>query len=168
MKRAVSLAIVIVGIVLILYTVVSNQAKPKVQQSPQVTLLTSNGSPITIGGQSGRWTFVNVWASWCGPCKEEAPALVKVANKLGDRVDFIGLNATSEDSREDAEAFVATYKITYPIVYDLEGKAIEAFQIVGYPTSFLISPKGNIVETFEGAYSEQAFIDAIEAQLKKG
>jgi cytochrome c biogenesis protein CcmG/thiol:disulfide interchange protein DsbE len=167
-KRAVTLGIIIVGIVLVLFTVVNNQAKKPIKQSPKLTLQTADGTSHSIGGKSGRWMFVNIWASWCGPCREEAPALVQVAKKLGDEVDFIGVNATSEDTQADAAQFVADYHIPYTILLDPDGKALEAFSIAGYPTSYLINPKGQVVRTFEGPYSEQAFTDAIETELKKG
>jgi thiol-disulfide isomerase/thioredoxin len=168
LKRAVTMSIIIVGIVLILYTVVSNQAKQPEKDAPKVTLQTADGTSVTIGGKSGKWLFVNIWASWCGPCKEEAPALVRVSRALKDHVTFVGINATSEDTRADAEQFVKTYVIPYTIVYDLDGAALEAFHIAGYPTSYLLNPKGKIVRTFEGPYSERAFTEAIQTQLKKG
>lgn len=168
LKRVVTLGIIVVGLVLILYTVVSNQSRQPLKQAPILELSTAQGESIRIGGKSDRWTFVNIWASWCGPCQEEAPALVRIANKLGNRVDFIGLNATSADTKADADQFVATYQISYTTVYDTEGKAVEAFQIAGFPTSFLINPQGKIVQKFEGPYSEKEFTKAIEAQLKKG
>lgn len=167
-NRAVTLGIVIVAIVLVLFTVVNNQAKRSTEIVGQLTLREADGTVHAIGGESGRWTFVNIWASWCGPCQEEAPALVRVSKTFGDRVDFIGINATSEDTQADAEQFVATYQVPYTIVYDPKGEALETFQVAGYPTSYLLSPNGKIVKTFEGPYTEQDFSEAIETELKKG
>jgi thiol-disulfide isomerase/thioredoxin len=75
------------------------------------------GDPVDITEFRGRIVVLNVWGSWCNPCRTEAPRLVEAAKQLGDRAAFVGLFARS-DKKDDALAFEREFGITYPTIDD--------------------------------------------------
>src|SRR5438128_9203396 len=81
--------------------------------APDFSLGLFDGSTFTLSDalKSGKPVVVNFWASWCGPCADEAPSLQDAARRYGDRVTFVGVNVQDLDS--DAQAFIRKYGISY-------------------------------------------------------
>lgn len=123
--------------------------------APDFALTLFDGSTFRLADQRGKVAVVNFWASWCGPCATEMPALQRAASRAGPDVVFVGIGAKS-DREDDARAFVARYDITYPVGRDTAGGdprrgPIEtAFSIPGYPATFIIRPDGQIGTTVLG------------------
>jgi cytochrome c biogenesis protein CcmG, thiol:disulfide interchange protein DsbE len=136
--------------------------------APVMQLKDWNGGVRKIGGQSSTWTLLNFWASWCGPCEEEAADLVRLYNQYSNVVEFIGINATSVDNESDARAFVKKHKLNFPIVFDTAGRATEAYKLVGYPSTFLINPEGQIVANMAGTRTYKQFKQVIDRYITKG
>lgn len=120
-----------------------------------------------LGGQGGgsladyrgRWVLVNFWASWCEPCREEAPALQRLQRRLGARGDFTVLGINLDDNSADASAFVERYGLTYPQLRDGDGRERrEAYGMTGFPESFLIGPDGKVALIRRGPVDE-AFLE---------
>ncbi|WP_054969220.1 TlpA family protein disulfide reductase [Alicyclobacillus ferrooxydans] len=88
--------------------------------------------------------ILNAFASWCGPCKQEAPDLASLAKQYEGKVSVIGIDMTAEDSVSGAKQFVSDYHLTFPILLDKQGAFLSQYQLVGFPTTFLISPAGKI------------------------
>jgi cytochrome c biogenesis protein CcmG/thiol:disulfide interchange protein DsbE len=97
-----------------------------------------------IADYRGRWVLVNFWASWCDPCREEAPALQAFHKRhRADGFTVLGINL--DDNRADARAFVEQYGLTYPQLRDADGSdRREAYGMIGFPESFLVDPDGNL------------------------
>jgi cytochrome c biogenesis protein CcmG/thiol:disulfide interchange protein DsbE len=91
----------------------------------------------------GDWVFVNFWASWCEPCRQESPALEKYWNDHRDD-GFVMLGIDSRDLTDDALNFIEEFNLTYPMLRDGDGERSEAFAMVGFPESFLVDPEGNL------------------------
>lgn len=136
--------------------------------APVMQLKDWNGSVRKIGGKSTKWTLLNFWASWCGPCEEEAADLVKLYKQYSDDVEIVGVNATSVDSEPDARAFVKKHELNFPIVFDVAGRATEAYKLVGYPSTYLINPEGQIVASMAGLRTYKQFKQIIDTHLEKG
>ena len=119
--------------------------------APDFTLERLDGSgELQLSSLRGKVVILNAWASWCGPCKEEAPYLEQVWRRNRDRgVVVLGLDA--KDFRADARRFAERYDLTFPLVYDGPGDAIDGFGITGFPETFVIDREGRVVRAFAGA-----------------
>src|SRR6266508_3610415 len=92
----------------------------------------------------GSWVLVNFWASWCDPCRDEAPALESFQQAhQGEGFTVLGINL--DDTTDDAREFVGEYGLTYPQLRDGDGRERrDAYGMTGFPESFLIDPDGDI------------------------
>jgi len=97
-----------------------------------------------IADYRGKWVLVNFWASWCGPCRSEAPALESFQQRYsGENFTVLGINL--DDATEDAQAFVGRYRLTYPQLRDGDGRERrDAYGMTGFPETFLVDPQGNV------------------------
>ena len=120
----------------------------------------------SIGDYRGKWVLVNVWASWCDPCREESPALQRFYEEHRDQ-NFTVLGIDSRDVSSEGLAFVEEFGLTYPQLHDSEGDVPDDYGMTGFPESFLIDPEGNVAVArsgpVTGAYLEEAIAPLIEA-----
>jgi cytochrome c biogenesis protein CcmG/thiol:disulfide interchange protein DsbE len=118
--------------------------------APDFTLerLDRKGS-VKLSSLRGKAVVLNVWASWCGPCKEEAPYLEQVSRARRSHVVVLGLDA--KDFREDARRFARRYGLTFPLVYDGPGDTLGGYGVTGFPETFVIDRDGRVVRAFAGA-----------------
>ncbi|CAM5789386.1 MULTISPECIES: TlpA family protein disulfide reductase [Brevibacillus] len=127
-------------------------------EAPHFSLRGLDDQTYEVAGKREKPLVINFWASWCGPCKLEAPDLQKVAEKYGQQVDFYGVNVTSNDSLEGAQAFVKQYKLTFPIPMDVTGDVANRYWIQAFPTTYLVDKQGiirkKIIGMVEGHYLE--------------
>jgi cytochrome c biogenesis protein CcmG, thiol:disulfide interchange protein DsbE len=118
--------------------------------------LTRLGQPGTgeIADYRGKWVLVNFWASWCEPCKAEAPALESFQNAhAADGFTVLGINL--DDNTGDALDFVKRYGLTYPQLREGDGRdRRDAYGMTGFPESFLIDPQGHVALIRRGAVDE--------------
>lgn len=91
---------------------------------------------------------VNVWASWCGPCRAEAPDLARVARAYDGRVRFLGIDVL--DARRSARAFVREVGWPYPSLYDPAGAIRDRLGVVGQPATLIYDREGTLVATHVG------------------
>jgi peroxiredoxin len=117
--------------------------------------------PVSLQALRGHPVVLNFWASWCEPCKEEAPQLEQVWRTYRDR-GLIVLGVDTHDLETPAQAFIDRYKITYPNVRDPDGSTARAFGATGVPETFFVGADGRIHGKFPGeqvdpkAWSEAA------------
>ena len=97
----------------------------------------------SLADHRGKWVLVNVWASWCDPCREESPALEKFHQQHRED-DFTVLGIDTEDLTEDAVAFVREFELTYPQLRDPKGDTRKDWAMTGFPESFLVDPGGKV------------------------
>lgn len=126
---------------------VTGEAAP----SFELPLLARSGT-LTDEDLRGKAVVVNFWASWCIPCREEAPLLEETWRRYRDEgVVFLGVNI--KDSEPDAVAFTETYDITYPVVRDLDEVLVRGFGVKGLPETFFIDDEWTFVGTASGPRS---------------
>jgi cytochrome c biogenesis protein CcmG/thiol:disulfide interchange protein DsbE len=112
--------------------------------APELTLLDTQGSPRSLSDYRGQVVLVNLWATWCPPCKEEMPALQSFYNKYRDQ-GFVIVAINDGDPKADVLQFVDDYKLTFPVWLDPNYIATEqAFKTLNLPSSFVIDRDGTI------------------------
>ncbi len=136
--------------------------------APAFRLPALDGRTLDLAELRGRPVLLNFWASWCVPCKDEAPLLERAWQTYRDKgLLVIGVNI--QDLEADARRFVADNGITYPNVRDRDGKANRAYGITGIPETFFVSPDGRIIRKFPGAVVEwRLWEEAIKQLLASG
>ena len=120
-----------------------------------------NGS---LADYRGRWVLVNFWASWCIPCREEAPALEDFQRRHGSGA-FTVLGIDSRDLSGDGKDFVDRYGLSYPQLRDGDGATAHDFGTTGVPENFLIDPNGKVRLLLRGPVTEEYLSDQVAPLL---
>jgi cytochrome c biogenesis protein CcmG, thiol:disulfide interchange protein DsbE len=108
-----------------------------------------------IADYRGKWVLVNFWASWCAPCRSEAPALEDFQRQHSSR-GFTVLGINLDDTTDDAFEFVRRYGLTYPQLRDGDGSdRRDAYGMTGFPESFLVDPDGKLALMRRGPVDER-------------
>ncbi|HYY23510.1 MAG TPA: TlpA disulfide reductase family protein [Thermoleophilaceae bacterium] len=102
----------------------------------------------TLDSLRGRPAVVNFWASWCGPCRKEAPELTKLQRSLGGKARLVGVDWN--DGLSGARAFIARHGWRFPILRDASGALGDRWGITGLPTTFVLDRSGGIARTLRG------------------
>ncbi|HXF82901.1 MAG TPA: TlpA disulfide reductase family protein [bacterium] len=133
--------------------------------APQFTLPRFDGGTLSLGELRGRYVVMNFWASWCIPCRDEAPLLERVWREYRARgVVVLGVNI--QDLEPEARRFIAETKATYPQVRDRDGTVSRAYGTTGVPETFFIDREGRIVRKFPGAAVEwRLWEEAVESLI---
>lgn len=121
--------------------------------APKLEGTTLEGKPFALSQLAGDIVVINVWGSWCAPCRAETPDLVRVADEEARRgVSFVGIN--TRDNPDAAKAFVRTNKVAYPSVVDDNGEVLLALRdtipTTAVPTSVVIDRQGRIAARIIG------------------
>jgi cytochrome c biogenesis protein CcmG/thiol:disulfide interchange protein DsbE len=117
-------------------------------------LSTHSGSAIHLASLKGKPVVLNFWASWCDPCKQEAPLLQSTWQRIqGQEVAFIGINY--EDRQSDGLSFLQTYGITYANVVDRNSNIAIAYGVTGVPETVFIDRHGVVIHKVIGQLNEQ-------------
>lgn len=130
------------------------------ETAPDFTVMTLDGEGFTLSehlDNDGRPVFLNMWASWCPPCRSEMPD-INAASESHEDVTFIGIAVN--DVPADSAEFAASIDVGYTIGFDDDGSVAQAYRIPGLPASYVISSDGIILERIFGSVTE-AEIDAL-------
>lgn len=130
-----------------------------------------NGQKMSMSDLKGKVVFVNLWATWCGPCIKEMPELSEISNDLKDK-DFkmIGLNVFHQEGTPDVKDFLKEKPVSYWVV-DGNDELVAAFEqstgaaIEGVPTTYIIDKEGKIVQTLVGMRNKEQFMAEINKYL---
>lgn len=112
-------------------------------------------------GQRGQPVVVNIWASWCAPCRTEMPMLQAAAEAFTGQATILGV--ASNDDPAAARAFLDEVGVTYPNVFDPSGEIRVALGLTAYPTTYVFGPDGAMQARVDGGISEQRLAGLIEA-----
>jgi thiol-disulfide isomerase/thioredoxin len=130
---------------------------------PRETLL---GPRVTLAsllaGTRGRPALVVFWASWCGPCAQEAPTLERFSRSAVGRGRIVGVD-WSDPLRSSARAFIRRYAWSFPVLRDGEGLVGNAYRLTNLPTTFVIDTHGRIRKALIGPQSEGSLRAALAA-----
>lgn len=121
------------------------------QIAPDFTLPTLSGGKVHLRQLRGHPVWLNFFASWCPPCKAEAPN-IEAAARNNPKLEIIGMNLTgSEVSLNDVRGFVRKFHLTYPVAIDQNNAVANRYQVQVIPTSFFIDAHGVIRDVYTGA-----------------
>jgi cytochrome c biogenesis protein CcmG/thiol:disulfide interchange protein DsbE len=108
--------------------------------------------PVSLEALRGKPVVLNFFASWCGPCIREMPALQAMAERYKGRVSFVGI--TFNDRRKEANSVLERSGVTYPAAFDPASDVANDYALRVMPTTFFIGPDGNLIERKDGEISE--------------
>lgn len=134
------------------------------QPAPDFTLQAADGSTYRLSELHGRPVMINFWASWCGPCKDEMPA-IEEAYRANKDSGFIVLAVNVEESAGKVEPFVAKLQLTFPVLLDRSGAVAARYRVRSLPTTVFVRPDGVIDGMREGAYTRRMLFGRIEQFL---
>jgi cytochrome c biogenesis protein CcmG/thiol:disulfide interchange protein DsbE len=121
-----------------------------------------NGS---IADHRGEWVLVNLWASWCGPCREEAPALERFYRQnRGRDTTVVGINV--QDNEDDALAFLREHPTGYPQLRSVGNERSRAFGSTGVPENFLVDPRGRLALIWRGVVDDSFLRERVEPLIE--
>jgi thiol-disulfide isomerase/thioredoxin len=119
----------------------------------------------TIAQQRGKWVLVNLWASWCPPCREEAPALERFyRHERAHGVTIVGINV--QDNRDDALAFLREHPATYTELRSVGDERSSAFGSIGVPENFLVDPRGRLALILRSPVDGQILRERVEPLIE--
>ncbi|MBE3648003.1 TlpA family protein disulfide reductase [Paenibacillus polymyxa] len=136
------------------------------QQLPSMILKGLNGKSYDVGAPRNKAMIISFWASWCDPCRLEAPMMNELYSKYKHAVDVYGINVTRYDRLEDVQKFSRSLALRFPILLDEQGAFFEQFGGAAFPTHVMIDHHGQVREIIIGMLSERELEGKIEALQK--
>ncbi|MAT43714.1 MAG: cytochrome C biogenesis protein [Anaerolineaceae bacterium] len=129
--------------------------------APDFILKTINGKEVKLSNFVGKAVLINIWASWCPPCRYEMPAIQKAYEKYEkDKLIVLGINFTAQDNIKDVESFVKEFSLTFPILLDETGEvSSKLYGMRGLPTSYFINQDGILKRIQVGAMQPEELED---------
>lgn len=111
--------------------------------APAYAAQTLDGDSVSLAAERGQVLLLNVWATWCIPCRQEMPQLEALHERYRERgLRLVGVSIDGDGAGDAIRRFVAAYKVTFPIWHDAEDRVTTVFRTVGVPTTFLIDRQG--------------------------
>lgn len=127
---------------------------------------TLDGRQVSLSDFRGKVVVVNVWGSWCGPCRAEAPMLAQASRDLAEKgVVFLGIDSR-DPSKDAAKAFVRRFDVPYPSLYDQQGSTLLAFRGTltpnSVPSTVVVDPQGRVSGSVLGSLTRTTLDDLVD------
>ncbi|MET0959313.1 MAG: redoxin domain-containing protein [Psychrobacillus psychrotolerans] len=142
----------------------ANEGLGQGNAAPNFTLTTLAGEEVTLADYKGKKIVLNLWATWCGPCKAEMPHMQNYYEDMAEKenVEILAVNLTSSDVGIDkVKAFQDDYSLSFPILLDEDGIVGETYQAITIPTTYMIDTTGTIQNKIVGPMDEQMLADYV-------
>lgn len=176
MKKYIIIAVLLLLVGWVVYTNVNkNQGETNTEPNtkvgikkgdtaPDFTLKLSDGKTVKLSDYRGKKVLLNFWATWCPPCREEIPDMVKFYEDHKDQgIVILGVNLiNSEQSSGGVLQFLKDYNISYPVLMDEKGEVGDRYRVSAIPTTYILDSNGTITEVITGPMTYKA----MEAQTK--
>lgn len=140
----------------------------KDDSTPDFTVLDASGNEVKLSDFYGKPIIINFWATWCEPCKSELPAFNNIYNEYGDKVTILMINLTdgSRDTVDGVKKFAEDNGYDFPIYFDTEQSAAQAYGLYSVPVSVYIDGKGELYGINTGSMSEETIKRHLDDMLK--
>jgi thiol-disulfide isomerase/thioredoxin len=160
--RWVAVAVVVVGAIVVVEVASGGGSDSNGRQAPPLPTKALQKPAVDLASLRGKPALIDFFASWCDPCRAEAPTLRKLSESLDGKATVVAVDW--DDAGDSARAFIRKNGWKFPVLADTSGTTGEKYGLLGLPTSFVIDPEGRIVATFQGPQSEaklrQALLEA--------
>jgi cytochrome c biogenesis protein CcmG/thiol:disulfide interchange protein DsbE len=134
----------------------SGQSRPAAPPLPSQVL---HGPKVDNASLRGKPALINFWASWCTPCRQEAPELERLDQTLHGQASLVGIDWN--DTTANATDFIRQHALTYSILRDGSSQAGKKFGLTGLPTTFVLDSHGRIVQTLRGPQTKTTLQTAL-------
>jgi thiol-disulfide isomerase/thioredoxin len=147
-------------------------ARPDRGQPVDLTGKDLDGRPVSLSSLRGKPTVVNVWGSWCASCHKEEPYLTEAAKRLGDKVNFVGIDSRDSGTAQ-AKAYASRYRIPWPSIFSPGGDALLAFPGVitpnSIPSTVVLDAQGRPAAAINGAVpSALTLVQVVQDVIRSG
>ncbi|GAA0085555.1 TlpA disulfide reductase family protein [Clostridium sp. CTA-7] len=148
---------------------IDKKGTEETKKAPDIEVYNEAGETIKLSDYKGKKpVIINIWASWCGPCKSEMPYFEKAMKKYSDDVEILMINLTDgqRETKEKALKYIKENNFDMNILFDEKLSAANAYRVRGIPRTILIDIDGNIVVDKEGAVTETELNNYIKKLIK--
>ena len=135
--------------------------------APDFTLMRLDGTPVILSKLKGQVVLINIWATWCPPCRAEMPTIETAYEQYRDQ-GFTVLAVNLEEDPGSVATFMQEYKLTFPALLDLDGQVSRTYQAFSLPSSFFVDKKGVIRAVYRGPMPRSVIAGTVEQLLQEG
>lgn len=161
MRRAVPILAVTLVVGLVVFELASAGSDGKAKPAPPLPSAVLQAPRATLASLRGKPALVNFWASWCEPCRKEAPELERLDRSLDGSASLVGVDYTDEPG--PAREFIHQYGWTFPVLSDPDGIYGARYRFSGLPTTVVLDSRGRIVETLRGPQTAADLRQALDS-----
>lgn len=136
------------------------------KDAPDFTLIRMNGEPFTLSEHFGKVIVLNIWATWCRPCREEIPDFIQLQNEMKDKVLFLGVSIDREGWQK-VRSFANGLGINYPVMIDNGSVNAKYGPIRVVPTSFIINKQGKVAYVAPGMITKEMLKPVLDKLVKQ-
>ena len=139
-----------------------SETESSAPKAKDFTVYDADGNKVKLSDFFGKPIVLNFFASWCGPCKAEMPEFNKKYLEIGDEVQFLMVNLISSDTLEDVNELIESEGYSFPILYDKNNSASNAYRVYYIPMTVFIDREGYVVATETGMIDADTLNDRID------
>jgi cytochrome c biogenesis protein CcmG/thiol:disulfide interchange protein DsbE len=136
---------------------------------PDIELVDNDHNTVKLSELRGSVLFINVWATWCGPCIEELPSIEELFRHFSGNPQFKFISILFKDNRQSAQGYMKENSYTFPVYINPDGSAVKKLRITGVPETFIIDKKGILRNKVigPGEWNSPTVIEALERLIKE-